>query len=198
VKVFRLHRSSVAKAAAKPASDLRDRVRQVGQREQRILRRRQHSSVHHSPNQNVVARRGDAQAKSQMQRKVHQDRFRRRIASEEMSVSGSARRSLWARVNTANAAEVRRREFVNRKLRQVVEDLPMKRAADNRECRAHKASRLNSEVPRLAQRNAARNRGSRKAARENRKKEHHRRGHNSFDAIVVATPEPKSPGSLVL
>lgn len=170
MKVFRLHRSSAAKAAAKPASDLRDRVRQVGQREQRILRRRQHSSVHHSPNQNVVDCRGDAQAKSQMQSKVRQDRFRRRIASENLSVSGSARRRLWARVNTANAAEVRRRDFVNRELRQVVEDLPMKRAADNRECRALKLSRRNNEVARPPQWNAARHRGSRKAARENRKR----------------------------
>jgi hypothetical protein len=198
VKVFRLHRSSAAKAAAKPASHLRDRVRQVGQREQRILRRRQHSSMHHNPNQNVVARQGDAQAKSQMQGKVRQDRFRHRIASEDMSVSGSAHRRLWARVKAANAAEVRRRDFVNWELRQVVEDLPMKRAADNRECRALKVSRRNNEVARLVQRNAARHRGSRKAARENRKKERHRRGHNSSDAIVVATPEPKSPGSLVL
>jgi hypothetical protein len=198
VKVCRLHRSSVVRAAAKPASDLRDRARQVGQREQRILRRRQHSSVHHSPNQNVVARRGDAQAKSQMQGKVRQDRFRRRIAREEMSVSGSARRSPWARVKAANAAEVRRRDFVNRELRQVVEDLPMKRAADNRECRALKVSRRNNEVARSPHRNAAKHRCSRKAATENRKKERHRRSHNSFDAIVVATPDWRNPGSLVL
>ena len=114
MKVFRLHRSSVAKAAAKPASDLRDRVRQVVQREQRILRRRQLSSVRHSPNQNVVVRRGEAQAKSQVQGKVRQDRFRRRIASEDLSVSGSARRLLPPQANTCNVAEVRHRDFANR------------------------------------------------------------------------------------
>ena len=114
MKVFRLHRSSVAKAAAKPASDLQDRVRQVVQREQRILRRRQLSSVHHSLNQNVVDRRGDAQAKNQTQGRVRQDRFRRRIASEDLSVSDSARRRLWAQANTGNVAEVRHRDFVNR------------------------------------------------------------------------------------
>jgi hypothetical protein len=114
VKVFRLHRSSVAKAAAKPGSDLPDRVRQVVQREQRILRRPQLSSVHHSPNQNVVDRRGEAQAKSQMQGRGRQDRFRRRIASEDLSVSGSARRLLPAQANTGNVAEVRHRDFVNR------------------------------------------------------------------------------------
>ena len=114
MKVFRLHRSSVAKAAAKPASDLRDRVAQVVQRDQRILRRHQLSSVHHSPNQNVVDRRGDAQAKSQMQGKVPRDRFRRRIASKDPSVSGSARRLLPAQAKMGNVAEVRHQDFVNR------------------------------------------------------------------------------------
>jgi len=80
----------------------------------------------------------------------------------------------------------------------VVEDLRMKRAADKKDRKAFKGSRHNNEVARLPQRNAARHRGSRKAARENRKKERHRLGHNSSDAIVVATPEPKIPGSLVL
>ena len=102
MKVFRLHRSSVAKAAAKPASDLRDRVGQVVQPEQRILRRRQHSSVHHSLNQNVVDRRGDAQAKSQMQGRVRRNRFRRRIGNEDLSVSDSAHQRLWAQVNRGN------------------------------------------------------------------------------------------------
>ena len=74
----------------------------------------------------------------------------------------------------------------------------MKRAADKKDRKAFKGSRHNNEVARLAQRNVARNRSSRKAARENRKKGHHRRGHNSSDAIVVATLEPKIPGSLVL
>ena len=104
----------MAKAAAKPASDLPGRAGQVVQREQRILRRRQLSSVHHSLNQNVVDRRGDAQAKSQMQGKVRQDRIRRRIAKEELSVSGSARRRLWAQANKGNEAQVRHRDFVNR------------------------------------------------------------------------------------
>ena len=187
MKVFRLHRSSAAKAAANPASGLRDRVGKVVQPEQRILRRPQHSSVHHSPSQNVVDRRGDAQAKSQMPSKVRQDRSRRRIASEDLSVSGSARRLLLAQANTGNAVEVRHRDLVNRCLRKVVEDLLRKRAADKKEHRVFRVSRHNNEVARLAQRNAARHRGSRKAARENRKKEHHRRGHNS-SIFVAASP----------
>jgi hypothetical protein len=102
VKVFRPHRSSVAKAAAKPANGLRDRMGQVVQPEQRILSRRQRSNVHHSLNQNVVDRRGDAQAKSQMQGRVRRDRFRRRIASEDLSVSDLAHQRLWAQLNPGN------------------------------------------------------------------------------------------------
>jgi hypothetical protein len=62
----------------------------------------------------------------------------------------------------------------------------MKRAGDKKDRKAFKGSRHNNEVARLAQRNAARHRGSPKAARENRKKERHHRGHNSSDAIVAA------------
>ena len=95
MKVFRLHRLSLAKAAAKPASDLRDRVGQVVQGEQRILRRHQLSSVHHRPSQNVVVRRDEGRAKSPMRGNVGQDRFHRRIASKPLNVSGSAHRRLW-------------------------------------------------------------------------------------------------------
>jgi len=75
----------------------------------------------------------------------------------------------------------------------------MKRAADKKELRARafRGSRHNNEVACQPQRNAARHRASRKAARENRKKERHRRGHNSSDAIVVAAPEPKTPEPLL-
>ena len=75
----------------------------------------------------------------------------------------------------------------------------MKRAADKKErrARAFRGSRHNNEVACQPQRNAARHRASRKAARENRKKERHRRGHNSSDAIVVAAPEPKTPEPLL-
>jgi hypothetical protein len=170
-------------------------VGQVAQREQRILRRHQLSSVHHSPNQNVVDRRGDAQAKSPMQGKARRDRFRRRIASEDLSVSGSARRRLWVQTNTAN--EVRHLQVVNRRCRELMEDHRMKRAANKKDREAFKGSHHNNELARLAQQNAASHRDSPKAGRENRKKERHPRGHNSCDAIVAATPEPKIPGSLV-
>jgi hypothetical protein len=46
--------------------------------------------------------------------KVEQGRFRRRIATEYLSVSGSAHRPRWAQVNVNNAAEARRLDFVNR------------------------------------------------------------------------------------
>ena len=78
----------------------------------------------------------------------------------------------------------------------MVEELRMKRAADKKDRKAFKGSRHNNELARLAQRNAARHRGSRKAARENRKKEHRRRGHNSSGAIVVVTPNRKFRGRL--
>src|SRR5262249_50720063 len=122
-------------------------------------------------------------------------RFRRRIASEDLSVSGSARRRLWAQTNAAN--EVRHLQVVNRRCRELMEDHRMKRAANKKGRRAFAVNRHNSGGVRLTQRNADRQRDSPKAARENRKKEHHRRGHNSSDAIVAATPEPKIPGSLV-
>jgi hypothetical protein len=198
MKAFRLRLSSVARAAANRASGLRDRLEQGVQQERRILRRRQRSSVYRSPNQNAADRRHDDQAESQMQGKVRPDRFRRRTVSKDLSVSDSAHRFLPAQANTGNVAEVRHRGFVNRWLRQVVENLWMKRAADKEDRRAFKGSRHNSEVVRLAQRNVARHRGSQKGARENRKKEHHHRGHNNSDTIVAATPEPKIPGSLVL
>ena len=82
--------------------------------EQREIRRLQLPTAHHSPNQNIVARQKDGQAKSQMRRKVRQDRFRRRIASEDLSVSGSARRLLLAQANTGNVAEARHQDLVNR------------------------------------------------------------------------------------
>jgi len=114
VKVFRPHRSSVARAVANPADDLPNRARQVVEMQQREIRRLQLPTAHHSPNQNIVARQNDGQAKSQMRRKVRQDRFRRRIASEDLSVSGSARRLLLAQANTGNVAEARHQDFVNR------------------------------------------------------------------------------------
>ena len=161
---FHLHRSTVAKAAAKPASDLRDRVGQVVQEEQRILRRHQLSSVHHRPSQNVVVRRDEGRAKSPMRGNVGQDRFHRRIASEPLSVSGSAHRRPWVQTNTANEAEVRHLEVVNQRCRELMEDLRMKRAANRRGGRALKVSCRNNEVARLALRNAGRQRGNQKAA----------------------------------
>jgi len=81
---------------ANSADDLPNQERQVVELERREIRRLQLPTAHHSPNQNIVARQNDGQAKSQMRRKVRQDRFRRRIASEDLSVSGSARRLLLA------------------------------------------------------------------------------------------------------
>ena len=42
------------------------------------------------------------------------ERFRRRVTSENLSVSGSARRRLLAQLNTDNMTEVHRPEFISR------------------------------------------------------------------------------------
>jgi len=82
--------------------------------EQREIRRHQLSSVHHSPSQNVVGRQDDDQARSQMPSRAEQDRFRHRIANEDLSVSVSAHQRLAAQVNRAKPAEVPHRNLVKR------------------------------------------------------------------------------------
>jgi hypothetical protein len=114
VKMSRLHRSNRAEAVANSADDLPNQECQVVELEQREIRRLQLPSVHHSPNQNAVARQNGGQAKSQMQRQAGQDSLRQRIGSEHLSVSDSAHRRRAAQVNSSNAAQVRHRNLVNR------------------------------------------------------------------------------------
>jgi len=99
--------------APEAASDLPDQVRPVEQREQRELRRRL-CRGHHSPNRNVVVRLDDDQPRRQMPVMVLQDRFRRRVASEDLNVNDSAHRRLPAQVKVSSAVEVRRLECINR------------------------------------------------------------------------------------
>ena len=81
----------------------------------------------------MVASQRDDQVRSQIPRRVGQDRFRHRVTSEDLSVSGSARRRLLAQLNTGNLAEVHRLDFVNRSRRRLVaERLRVKRAAQTR------------------------------------------------------------------
>jgi hypothetical protein len=196
-------------------------VRQLVQLEQRELRRRRLSKVHHSPNQNVLVRQHDGQPRSQMPGKGHQDRFRRRVASEYLNVNGSARRRLPAQVNVSSVAEVRRPDFVNRARPRQVADLrakravaekehrahmvnrlrrqpvePVKRAAKEKECRARSLGRSSNEVAHLRVPSAARVRSSQKVEEREHQKKRHRQGRDNFIAITAAAPERETPGPL--
>ena len=144
----------------------------------------------------------DDQLSSQIPHVMAQDRFRRRVTREDLSVSGSARRHLWAQLNTDNLAAVHRPEFSSRSRLRLVEEMRMKPAPNEKECRARALSHLRhnsrsssgssgSKVAHLQQPNTARDTGSRKAeTRSNQKKRHHH-GRNNFGAITPAAPEVK-------
>src|SRR6516165_3426919 len=76
--------------------------------------------------------------------KVALRRFRRRIGTEHLLVSGSVRRPLerlWAQLNTANPAEVQRDFISQSRLNPVQQDKRMKPAPKEKECRALMLSR---------------------------------------------------------
>lgn len=198
VKVFHLRRLNAAEAEVRPGSDLQSRVRQVGQLEPREEFRHLSCKAHRN-RQNMVGRRREDWARRQLPARAGQEKFRRRVASEDLSVNGSERRRLPAQVNLGNAAEVRRLDSVNRSLRQVVQELRMKRAAKEKESRALMLNRHHrrSAVARLREPSVARDRDSQdrdnpKVERENRKKERHHQGHDSPNAINVAAPDQNS------
>ena len=84
----------------------------------------------------MVASQRDDQVRSQIPRKVTSPR------QGPMNVSGSARRRLLAQVNMSNVAEVRHLEFGNRSRRLPVAEPRVRRAANEKECRALMVSRL--------------------------------------------------------
>ena len=149
----------------------------------------------------MVASQRDDQVRSQIPRMAGQDRLRRRVTREDLSVSGSARRHLWAQLNISNVEPVRQREFGNRSPRLPVAEPRVRRAAKEKECRALMVSRLrhNSassrssgrKVARLPQPIKARPTGSRKLENKKQKNQHPRRGHNNFGAITPAAPDEK-------
>ena len=106
-------------------------------------------------------------------------RFRHRNANEDLKPNDSG--SPLARANVVQAPEVRRLEFINRSPRRLVEDLRVKRAGNEKECRALKLSRprRHNEVACLPQPSADRN--NHKAERESQEKKHPRKDHNSSD-----------------
>ena len=143
----------------------------------------------------MVASQRDDQGRSQVPGRVGQDRFRRRVANENLSVSGSARRHLLAQLNTDDMTEVHRPDFISRSRLRLVEDLQMKRAANEKECRALTLSRRrpsisasnssnsnssSNEASRLPQSTTARDTGSRKVERRDNQKKRHRQVSNKL------------------
>jgi hypothetical protein len=199
VKTFRPRRLNAAEAGANKAS----LVQQVAQPEQREQHGRQLWRVHRRSSKSMVASQRADQGRSQVPGRV--ERFRRRVTSENLSVSGSARRRLLAQLNTDNMTEVHRPEFISRSRLRLVEDLRMKRAANEKECRALTLSRRrpstssnssSNEAARLPQPITARDTGSRKVERRDNQKKRHRQVSNNFGALTPAAPEREVPESL--
>jgi len=179
--------------------------------EQQEQHRGQLSRVHRRNSNNLVDSQRDDQVRSQSPRRVGQDRFRRRVTREDLSVSGSERRHLWAQLNVSNVELVRQPEFGNRSRRLLVAEPRMRRAPNGKECRALMVSRLrhNSRCrassrssgrkvarPRLLQPITATHKDSRKAETRSNQKKRHRHGRNNFGAITPAAPEWETPGPL--
>lgn len=157
----------------------------------------------------MVASQRDDQGGSQVPVRVGQDRFRRRVTSENLSVSGSPRRRLLARLITGNMAAVHRPDFINRSRLRLVEDLRMKRVANEKECRALTLSRRrpstsasnsnssnnSNEAARLRQPITARDMGSQKVERRSNQEKRHRQVSNNFVAIRPAAPERENSGA---
>jgi hypothetical protein len=130
---------------------------------------------------------------------VDKGKFRRRVTSKGLSVSGSARPRLLAQLNTGNVAEVHRPDFISRSRLRLVEDPRMKRAPNEKGCRALTLSRLHhssvsnssslrrNTVARLLQVNVSKD--SRKVERRDNQKKRHSHGHNNFGAVTPAAPE---------
>ncbi len=191
---------NAAEAGANKASARQSLVEQVAQPEQREQHRRQLSRVHRRNSKSVVASQRDDQGRSQVLGRVGHDRFRRRVTSENLSVSGSARRRLLAQLNMSSVAEVSRPDFINRSRLRLVEDLRMKRAANEKERRALTLSRRrpsssSNEAVRLPQLIMARDRGGRKVERRDNQEKRHRQVSNNFVAIRPAAPERENSGA---
>ena len=112
--VQRVHLAHAAENAADPASAHPHQARQLAKPESSEASQCRSSKAGHLL-PNVVGRQRDDRGRARMLAKVEQGRFRSRIATEHLSVSGSARRLRWAQVNgRRNVAEGRRLDFVNR------------------------------------------------------------------------------------
>jgi hypothetical protein len=196
---------NAAEAGANKASARQSLVQRVGQPEQREQHRRQLSRVHRRSSRSMGASQRANQGRSQVPGRV--ERFRRRVTSENLSVSGSAPRRLLAKVNMDNMTGVNRPEFISRSRLRLLEDLRMKRAANEKECRAltrrrrstsASSSSNSNEAARLPQPITARDTGSRKVERRDNQKKRHRQVSNNFGAITPAAPERENFGAVFL
>ena len=111
--MFRLRRLNAAESAADRAGARQHQALQLGKPKSSKASQRRSSKAGRLL-ANVVGRPHDDQARARMLANVEQGRFRGRIGTEHLSVSGSARRLRWAQVNVSNVAEGRRLDFVNR------------------------------------------------------------------------------------
>jgi hypothetical protein len=201
VKGFRPRpNANPAEGVAGKASDLQSPVRREAQPEQREQHRHQLSRVRRRINKSMVVRRRDDRVRKQILPVVGRNRFRRRGTNKDRSVSGSARRHLLAQLSPGNLAEVQRREFISRSRLRLMQDVRMKRAPNEKECRALVFSRLrhnstssrsssSNEVARLRELTAARDSGSRKVGSKDNQKKRLRHGRNNFGAITPAAPK---------
>jgi hypothetical protein len=200
---------NAAEAGANQASNLQSLVQLEVQPEQREQHRHHVFRLHRRGSKNMVISQRDDQVRSQIPPKVRKAKFRNKGTSEYLSVSGSARRRLWARLNTGNLAEVHRPDFISRSRVRLVENMLMKRAPNKKECRALTVSRRplstsisssnsNNEAVRLPQLSTAKDTSSRKVEPSGNQKKRHRQGRDNFVAITLATPEEKLQGRFVV
>jgi hypothetical protein len=156
----------------------------------------------------VVASQRDGPVRNQVPARVEQGKFRRRVTSKDLSVSGSARLRLPAQMNVNSAAEVHRLDFIGRPRLRLVADQQVKHAAREKERRAPMVSRRRNnnnnnnnssssskEVARLPQPITNSDRVSRKVGRRGNQKKRHRQGSNNFVAITTAAPERENSGA---
>ena len=147
----------------------------------------------------------DDHGRNQVPGRVGQGNLRRRAGTEDLSGNDSGRRRLLAQLNTGSVAEVSRLDIVNLSRPRRLADQRMKRAPNEKECRAltlnrrrpsNSASNSNSnEASRLPQSITARDAGSRKVERRDNQKKRHRQVSNNFVAIKPAAPERENFGA---
>ena len=189
--MFRPHCKSAAEAEVRQASDPKASVEQANRADERGQHRRQGWRMNRPSNKNSVANRRDDPV-SEIQRAVSQNRRRRRASSKDLRVSGSARRHPWEQVGTGNPEEVHRLDLVSRSRLVPGRDMRMRRAPNEKECRALTASHRNSnnsEAARLPQRIAVRDVGSRKVDVKDNPDKRRRQGSNNLGALTPAAPE---------